>query len=351
MLVIDGAYGEGGGQVLRTSLSLSVVTGKPFRIVNIRANRPKPGLQPQHLACVKAVAYLSEAEVKGDELGSQEIVFIPKKLPERCNYSFDIGTAGSTLLLFQTVVYPLSLNKGGEVVIKGGTHVPFSPCYHYVKEVFLPMAKLFGLEVDLYLEAYGFYPAGGGKIRAFIKHWEEFFLPALPEYFIPENIIIYSVSSERLPVHIVERQLKGVLSELPNCENLTVYKERVKSRSDGTFVFLKALNKEKVLYAGFTELGKRGYPAEEVGKKVAREWKNFLSTKTQFEEHLADQILIPISLALLKLRSAKIFRFSVAKVTKHLLTQAWLIPKFLPELKITIEGKEGEKGYVNLYRE
>ncbi|WP_022855720.1 RNA 3'-terminal phosphate cyclase [Thermodesulfobacterium thermophilum] len=351
MLVIDGAYGEGGGQVLRTSLSLSVVTGKPFKIFNLRAKRPKPGLQPQHLACVKALAYLSEAEVKGDELGSQEIVFIPKKLPEKLHYSFDIGTAGSTLLLFQTVVYPLSLSEGGEVVIKGGTHVPFSPCYHYVKEVFLPMAKLFGLEVDLHLEAYGFYPAGGGKIRAFIKPWKEFFLPTLPECFIPENLTVYSVSSERLPAHIVERQLKGVLSELPNCENLIVYKERVKSKSDGTFVFLKSLDKEKVLYAGFTELGKRGYPAEEIGKKVTREWKNFLSTKSQFEEHLADQVLIPISLALLKLRSAKFFGFSVAKVTKHLLTQAWLIPKFLPELKITIEDKEGEKGYVSLYRE
>ncbi|QER41693.1 RNA 3'-phosphate cyclase [Thermodesulfobacterium sp. TA1] len=349
MLFIDGAYGEGGGQVLRTALSLSVITGKPFKIFNLRANRPKPGLQPQHLACVKATAHLAEAEVKGDILGSQELTFIPKKLPERSCYRFNIGTAGSTLLLFQTVLYPLSLSKGGEVLIEGGTHVPFSPCYHYIKEVFLPTVKLLGLEGDLSLESYGFYPAGGGRIKAVVKPWERFSLPKLPESFIPGEISVYSIVSERLPFHIVERQLNGALTELEGFEKVSVYKERVKAKSDGTFVFLGATDQEKILHAGFTELGKKGYPAEEVGKKVGKEWKNFLSTKAQFEEHLADQVLIPLSLVFLKVQPSEFFEFSVAKITKHLLTQAWLIPKFFPELKIIVEGKEGEKGYVNLY--
>ncbi|MCU4138657.1 MAG: RNA 3'-terminal phosphate cyclase [Thermodesulfobacteria bacterium] len=351
MLLIDGSYGEGGGQVLRTCLSLSVVFGKPFKIINIRKNRPKPGLQPQHLTCVKACAEISGAELKGAELNSQELIFIPKKKPINKTYTFDIKTAGSTSLLFQTLLYPLALSKGGELILKGGTHVPFSPPYHYLKYVFLPVVDSLGLKAEVSLEKAGFYPKGGGRIIAKISPWEKFRLPKFAEGFDPENIYIISLISENLPSHILERQAKSAKEKLlkkklkPKEEIL----EKIKSDSPGTMVFIYSIDRDKVKRVGFTELGRKGYPAEKVGESAVAQFLEFLKTNTQIEKHLADQILIPISFAITK-NNKKNFKYTTSKITKHLLTQAWLIPQFINEINIKILGKEGESGEVKIER-
>lgn len=152
MLIIDGSYGEGGGQILRTALSLSLILQKPFKIIKIRAGRQKPGLQPQHLACVKASKIISSAITEGDTLHSKELIFIPQKKPQKETYAFDIGTAGSTSLLLQTLFYPLSFSEGATLYLKGGTHVPHSPTYHYLEKVWLPVIKILDLKGILSLK-------------------------------------------------------------------------------------------------------------------------------------------------------------------------------------------------------
>lgn len=351
MILIDGSYGEGGGQVLRTCLSLSVLLGKSFKILNIRKNRPKPGLQPQHLACVKACAEISKAEISGAELNSTELIFIPKEKPINKTYIFDIKTAGSTSLLFQTLLYPLALSKGGELILQGGTHVPFSPSFHYLKYVFLPVISFLGLKADIHLEKAGFYPKGGGRIKAKILPWENFILPKFTYEFNPENICIISLISEDLPDHILERQLRSAKGKLlsANLKPKEELLEKVKSDSPGTMVFVYAVDKDKLKRAGFAELGKKGYPAEKVGENAVSKFLEFIKTKAQFEEHLADQILIPLSFVLIN-SVEKRFSFTTSKVTKHLITQAWLIPQFLEKITIKVLGKEGEPGEVEIER-
>ncbi|MGB9761131.1 MAG: RNA 3'-terminal phosphate cyclase [Caldimicrobium thiodismutans] len=352
MLFIDGSYGEGGGQVLRTALALSAILQKPFKMINLRAKRPKPGLQPQHLACVRAIKEITSAETKGDELHSEELIFTPKKKPPRGFYTFDIGTAGATTLLFQTLLYPLALSEGGEVLLKGGTHVPFSPPYHYLEYVYLPIISLFGFKVSLFLEKAGFYPKGGGIIRARIEKAQNFHLPFFEKGFIPEKIYLISLISEDLPSHILERQAKAAIELLSqrglSCEKLCeVLYEKVKSISPGTMLFIYATSQNKRV--GFTALGKKGLPAEKVGKNSAEEFLNFLKSSAQLEEYMGDQILLPASLVL-EYKEKGYFTFEVSKITGHLLTQAFLIPQFLPKVKIRVLGNLGEKGEVILER-
>ena len=163
---IDGSRGEGGGQILRTSLSLSCITGRPIEICNIRAKRSKPGLRPQHLQCVKAAASICPGRLQGAEVGATRIVFEPGPIRPG-EYRFDIGTAGATSLVFHTIVYPLSFAEAqSKVVITGGTHNPMSPCYHYMALAWAPLLNDLGFDIALDMTAAGFYPKGGGEISA-----------------------------------------------------------------------------------------------------------------------------------------------------------------------------------------
>ncbi len=170
MIDIDGAKGEGGGQILRSALTtLALMTDRHFRIQNIRARRSKPGLRPQHLASVNAAASVGQAQVEGARLGSREIEFQPSSIHPG-SYHFEIPTAGSTSLVLQTVFLPLSAaDSPSEIEIIGGTHVPWSPCFHYLEANWLPAMRLQGFRADLALEIAGFYPQGGGRIRALIQ--------------------------------------------------------------------------------------------------------------------------------------------------------------------------------------
>ena len=173
MLSLDGSYGEGGGQILRTALSLAALTGVPVRIEGIRARRSKPGLRPQHLTAVQAVARISQAEVTGAHLGSQALTFKPRT-PQGGHYRFDVaettGSAGAVTLVAQALLPPLlKAEAPATVILKGGTHVPWSPPAHYLSHVFLPALASMGAEVEMTLERWGWYPRGGGEVRLTIR--------------------------------------------------------------------------------------------------------------------------------------------------------------------------------------
>ena len=169
MIEIDGSLGEGGGQVLRSALSLSILTRQPFHIYNIRLGRKTPGLKAQHLKAVDAAAAISHAVVEGARLDSTSLTFSPGEL-RTGRYKFEIGTAGSTSLVLQTVFLPLSLSgSASSVMITGGTHVPWAPCYHYLEWQWLPVIHHLGFDLSLSLEQAGFYPQGGGRISATIR--------------------------------------------------------------------------------------------------------------------------------------------------------------------------------------
>ncbi len=348
LLQIDGSYCEGGGQILRTSLSLSLVLQKPFKMVKIRANRPKPGLQPQHFACVEACKRLSEAYVEGAHLHSQELLFIPRKLPSQGEYSFDIGTAGSTSLLFQTLFVPLAFGGGGRLILSGGTHVPFSPTFHYLERVYLPVVKTLGFYAKASLLEVGFYPKGGGKVIFQVFPKEKVSLPETFQEFNAKRLTILSLVSEDLPEHILFRQAKSALDTLGelSIEKQTEY-VKVKSRSPGTMLLI--YSESEILRAGVDLLGKKGLPAEEIGRKAGRTLLDFLYSKAHLDEHLGDQILLPLCLAMQEAQIRK-FSYKVQRVSGHLLTQVWLIPKFIEELLIKIEGRLGERGTVIIER-
>lgn len=324
MLEIDGSYGEGGGQILRTALSLSCLLGKPFRMFNIRKNRRKPGLMPQHLTGVRAAALLSGASLEGDSQGSTELVFGPRGVKPGA-YHFDIGTAGSTSLLMQTLLPPLIF--GGEastVSVKGGTHAPLSPPFHYLREVFLPMLKCLGIQVEATIESYGFYPRGGGVVRFAVAPAD-----AVKTLDLTERgrlLAIRGVSAVgNLPLSIAERQRRSLMEALAGrLEGVPIEVELAEAPTpgQGTFVFVAA-RFEGVL-AGASALGARGKRAETVGEEAAREFLNYYRSGACLDAHMADQLVLYLALA----RGAS--RFTASALTLHLSTNLWVIGQFLP---------------------
>src|SRR5512140_36166 len=166
-VVLDGSEGEGGGQILRTALSLSLITGRPFEMKNIRAHRKPPGIRPQHLACIRGAEAISASKSEGADVGAARIRFEPGEA-KRGEYLLEVGTAGSTPLLLQCLFYPLALAGGGTLILRGGTHLPHSPSYHYLAAVWMPLLARYGFQLELHLKQAGFYPKGGGEIRAII---------------------------------------------------------------------------------------------------------------------------------------------------------------------------------------
>ncbi|QJA06467.1 RNA 3'-phosphate cyclase [Thermosulfurimonas marina] len=341
MLILDGSYGEGGGQILRTALTLSLLTGRSFRLVNIRAGRPRPGLRPQHLACVLGAARLSGAEVEGAEKGSREIVFRPRA-PRPGAYTLEIGTAGATSLLFQTLYLPLAQAGGGRLILRGGTHVPQSPCFHYLAEVFWPLVETMGLSGRLTLRKYGFYPRGGGEILAEIGPARELRGLDLGAPLRPEVTRVFSFVTADLPEHIRRRQASRAEKLLREAGlSVEVRLEKAPSASPGTFVGV--VGQEDFRRAGVFALGARGKPAEKVAEEAVGPYLQIMERASSVDQYLADQLLLPAALA------KGLTRFRTPAVTRHLLTNAWVIRQFLPEVKIEIQGAEGEPGEVMVH--
>ena len=340
-LEIDGNYGEGGGQILRSSLSLSAILNRPIRISGIRAGRKNPGLAPQHLTCVNAVAAITDAEVIGGELGSQTLTFRPQEISGG-NYTFDVAeirpSAGALSLVFQSVVLPLSFAKVlSTVTLRGGTHVPWSPTVHYLQKVFMPMAARFGFEGSIQLNRWGWYPKGGGEAIAKVQPSADWRGVQLGHRGKLQAIHGISAASN-LPEHIINRQYNQIEKRLARF-NSPVNIERVEGESirRGTLVFLKA--EFENVQAGFSALGARGKRAEGVADEVCQALADFLKSDAAIEPYLADQLILPMALA--KGES----RFTTSQITRHLTTNIWLVQQFLP-VQFEVNGAENESGEI-----
>jgi RNA 3'-terminal phosphate cyclase (ATP) len=319
MLVIDGAKGEGGGQIIRTSLALSLITGRDFRIVNIRAGREKGGLRPQHLTSVQAAALIGSAEVKGAEVGSRQLTFRPGKLAPG-SYTFRIGTAGSTMLVLQTILPPLMLaEKPSFIEFEGGTHNTHAPPFDFVANTFVPLLQRMGVEIKLQMERYGFYPPGGGRVQAKIIPAPRLAVLNLSEAKQNIHVTVRSLVV-KLPEHIGEREnnlLKNALSDYPL---QTKVETSGNALSPGNVVFVEIANQH------FTEtvssIGERGLRAEVVAQAAADEALAYLQSNALVGQHLADQLLLPFALA-----GGGEFRTNA--LTEHTTTNIEVIRNFL----------------------
>ncbi|MFH1106452.1 MAG: RNA 3'-terminal phosphate cyclase [Candidatus Micrarchaeota archaeon] len=331
MISIDGSQSEGGGQILRTALSLSVLLQVPFKIAGIRTSRPNPGLQAQHLAAVNALAEISRAQVSGNSLGSPCLSFSPQGLFPG-GHSFSVSTAGSSLLVLQTLLPPLLYaSSPSRIEISGGTHVPWSPCFDYAEKVFAPAIRRMGAGISLHLHRHGFYPAGGGRISAEITTPQ---LPLTP-FALPARGALKSVSgvslASSLPALIAERQKSSALAALSglSCPK-SVEIRGAESASPGTCVFLQA--EYGHCTEGFSSLGAKGRPAEAVGAEAARALLEFDSSHASVDAFLADQLLPYCALA------AGESSFTVPEASSHFKTNAAVIREFLPEVEISASG-------------
>jgi RNA 3'-phosphate cyclase len=342
MVEIDGSQGEGGGQVLRSALSLSTITSKGVHLYNIRAGRSKPGLMAQHLRSVDAAASISKAEVNGARLNSTSLTFQPAGLyPGR--YRFDIGTAGATTLVLQTILLPLSLaNAASSVEITGGTHVPWSPCFHYLSLHWLVVLQQAGFNAQMELVQAGFYPAGGGRINARIKSTAAISPLVLNQ---PGKLKrVHGVSGvANLPESIAERQKRQAILRLHNLPefgahpDLHIQTQKLPSPVKGTFLLLLAeFETGQCCYFGLGALGK---PAELVADEAVNALLAFLDTGGAIDQYLADQLLLPLCLA----DGPSVLRTS--QITEHLQTNAQIISAFL-DTRIEIQGELGRPGLV-----
>jgi len=338
-VIIDGSQGEGGGQVLRTSLTLSVVTGQELRIDNIRANRSPPGLKHQHLAAVRAAAEICDARVKGDQLGSSEVKFKPGTV-QAGEYRFGIPTAGSAPLVLQTILIPLArAGKPSRVTISGGTHVRWSPCFHYLAWHWFSVLREMGYQGELTLNEAGYYPQGGGQITARVEPARDLRGISLVDRGGLEHIRGLSAVSN-LPEQIARRQRKRVVARLGAHFPLHDIKVReLPSPGKGTLILLLVEFAES--QACFFSLGERGKRAERVADEAVDEVRAYLAGEGAVDAYLGDQLLIPLSL--IEEESA----FSVGRITSHLMTNAEIIKRFV-DVVIRIEGEIGREGRVEV---
>jgi RNA 3'-terminal phosphate cyclase (ATP) len=340
LLEIDGAQGPGGGQLLRTSLSLSILLRKPFRMTGIRAGRKNPGLQAQHLTAVKAAAEVSRARVHGADLNSEALTFEPERL-EAGRHRFDIGTAGSTALVLQTLLPALLFaGKPSELEIRGGTANPFAPSALYLEQVFLPTLARMGAKATARVERWGFYPAGGGVLRARVEPANGLTAIDLRGRGRLEEVRGYAVVAN-LPAGVAEREKTRALKVLAEASlEARITLERAEADGPGNELFLLA--RYANARAGFSSLGEKGKPAEQVAEEAARELAAFHASGASADAHLADQLLLYAALA------GGESRYTTPRVTSHLVTNAWLVEKFLPRADIDVEGEEHAPGEVRV---
>ena len=333
MVTIDGSQGEGGGQILRTSLALSLVTGQSFRMERIRAKRQKPGLLRQHLTAVEAAKTVGCAEVEGAALSSQTLEFRPGPVTPG-NYRFAVGTAGSATLVLQTVL-PALLTASGHstLTLEGGTHNPMAPPYDFLAKCFMPLIHRMGPSVELELRRHGFFPAGGGRFHARIEPSKKLSrLDLLDRGPIRERQARILVS--KLPEHVGQRELAVVREELKWREDECSIEAVQYPAGPGNAVVL-VIETQHVTEL-FTGFGERGRPAEEVAKSAAEAARVWLEAGVPVDEHLADQLLIPMVLA----RGGS---FRTTKPSLHATTNAEVIQRFLP-VSIRIEQGANWRG-------
>ncbi len=328
MLKIDGSYGEGGGQILRTAIALSCITGREVEITKIRANRPNPGLAAQHLKGIEVAKLISDAEVDGLRIGSTRVVFKPKRI-RGGDYKVDIGTAGSVTLILQTILPPLLLaERPSKLEIIGGTDVAWAPTIDYFRKVTTNAILELGAKVSVELKARGYYPKGGGRIIVEVEPSK-----LMGKTFGRSDCEILGISHcQNLPEHVAIRQRDSLIEYLSKHKiRALVEVEVLKGASTGSGITIWCG------YKGSSALGEKGKRAEDVGIEAGKNFYEEFTNPGLFDSHLADQIMVFSSIA------KSITRFSTTKITMHQRSNQYVINSFLGEtVRIDEEKKEIE---------
>lgn len=332
VLTLDGSHGEGGGQILRTALALSLITGQHIRLENIRAGRRNPGLLPQHLSAVRASVAISGAAVSGDHLGSTELNFAPSHASRSGSYAFDVaetagrGSAGSVTLILQTLAIPLLLAAGSStLVLRGGTHVEWSPPFDDLVDSYFPLLRRMGYRVDAELMRWGFYPIGGGEVVCKIAgaNAGDRCRPTPIEATAPGPLqsIAGRAVAANLPAHIPQRMTERARISLTSFGvPVSVQPQLVTAACPGAGLFFRAVYAN--LPASFSAYGRLGKSSEAVADQAVTAFREHHASGAAIEVHLADQLLLPLALA----SGPSIF--TSARPSGHLLTNAWAIEQF-----------------------
>jgi RNA 3'-terminal phosphate cyclase (ATP) len=330
MIELDGAAGEGGGQILRSALALSMITGQPFRITDIRANRSRPGLMRQHLVAVQAAAQASRASVTGAELGSSELSFTPGRVTGG-DYHFAIGSAGSSTLVLQTIVLALLYAQQPSTIrITGGTHNSMAPPVQFLQQAYLPLLARMGAEVDIELERYGFYPAGGGEVFATVRPCAQ-----LRQISLMERGTHIAGKADAfvagLPPNVGLREL-DCIGEAMGWEQTQLHMHRLPAeRGPGNAVLITLEHAHVTeVFAGF---GAKAVRAEAVAQEAIDQAQAYMESDAAVGEHLADQLLLPMALA-------GGGSFTASTVSMHTMTNAEVIGRFLP---VAINFEHGKR--------
>ena len=345
-LVIDGSHGEGGGQILRSAVAFSAMSGRPVRIERVRAGRSKPGLAAQHVTAIRAAAATCGAAVAGGDLGSQTLAFTPQYPVQAGAYAFDVaearagGSAGATSLVLQTVLLPLAMAEGeSQVTVRGGTHMAWSPSFDYLRDVWLPALRDMGVAAELELDDWGWFPIGRGCVRATIVGQGR---RRLIHRVLDQRGSLLDVTGRavaaNLPAHIPQRmadRASALLRELDVPVRITP--ERVRAACAGAGLFMTA--RYECLNCGFSALGARGKTSEEVAEEAATALLAHWRSGAALDAHLGDQILAPLAVA------DGPSSFTVEAVSRHLETNAWLIDCF-GLARTTIRAAETGIGHV-----
>lgn len=333
LLEVDGSAGEGGGQILRTALSLAAVTGQAVRVHNIRAGRPKPGLARQHLTAVKALVDLCRAKAEGVALGSTEVLFRPGDL-HGGHYGWDVGTAGSVTLVLQACILPAALaREPTSLVVRGGTDVPWSPPADYFLHVFLEILRRMGVEVEMRVIKRGYYPKGGGMVEVLVE-------PGGPKPLqVPKPGQVHSIHGwahvSNLPGHIAQRMRTSAVDRLAGFHSVSaedIALQEGQALGPGGAIVLRAETENALL--GSSALAEKGVKAERLGEGAADSLLADLRAEATLDVHAADQLLPYMAIA------QGMSTFVVREVSSHLKTLFWLLPKFL-DVDFLEESREG----------
>ncbi len=327
-IAIDGSTGEGGGQILRSSLTLSALTGRPCRVKNIRAGRDKPGLMRQHLTAVQAMVHICGAQVDGAQIGSQDLLFVPGTITAG-EYEFRVGTAGSTTLVLQTIMLPLALADGpSRIVIEGGTHNPMAPPFDFLLHSYLPLLNRLGPRVDARLKHAGFFPAGGGQIIVDIEPAERLVgFDLLERGAVRERRARVLVSN--LARRIGEREANVLRTALQWPESSIVL-EHPESRGPGNVVLIEySCDHVTEVFTGFGEIRRT---AEAVANHAVQQWQRYRRSTAAVGEYLADQLLLPLAIA-------GHGAFTAQRITRHAETHIDLIQRFM-DVPVTTTAQE-----------
>lgn len=341
MKTVYGDILEGGGQILRFTLPIAAITGTPIRIVRIRAKRPNPGLARQHMISVESVARLSNAKLEGLRLGSQELTFIPGSI-RGGKYDFDIGTAGSITLVLQALLPVMAFTRDYvEVTITGGTNNPMAPPIDYLERVLLPVLRMMGFDPRIELLRRGFYPVGGGIVKASSTSIEGMLKPIHIVEFGHVKRIAGIAYSSRLPSHIVDRMVSTVEKLLSKRGyDIVLEKEILQppnprcAASPGCGVLLYAELSSGARIAS-DSLGVRGKPAEKVAEEAVRDLESQIEVAYPVDRHLADQLIIWMALA------GGESSIATTELTLHTVTCIELARQLL-DVEFEVDGGEGK---------